>query len=89
MARNLPLDPPTLGLEQLSLFRESNRWVKKWGVASETSDGVVYVMAVDTFGSYGCSCPSWVHDSKRRECKRIKKHLRDLTEAATNWATTG
>jgi hypothetical protein len=45
-------------------------WVKKWEVESLSEDKT-YVVSIDAYGNYGCSCPVWKF--KRRECKHIKE----------------
>ena len=44
------------------------RWVRKWPV--EGHSGNAYVVAVDEFGTYGCSCPRWKFH--RAECDHIR-----------------
>ena len=46
-------------------------WVEKWEV--DGSNGKTWVVAKDTDGNYGCSCPVWKF--KREECKHIRKVL--------------
>ena len=47
----------------------NNQWVKKWTVASFTSNRF-YTVAVDKFGNYACSCPRGKY--KREQCKHIQ-----------------
>ncbi|MFW6012268.1 MAG: SWIM zinc finger family protein [bacterium] len=67
-----PPPGPGLSLEQLPLFAGADRWVRRLRVASETEPGVVYTVAVDAAGRWGCSCPAWIYDPARPACKHIR-----------------
>jgi len=57
---------------QLHLFVAADRWVERHIVLSTTDDGVSYTIGVDKGGRYGCSCPAWIYDPKRQDCKHIR-----------------
>ncbi len=69
--RTTTLAPGAADEQQLSLWRGRDRWVRRFEVASHSRDGVIYVVAIDAGGAWGCSCPAWVHDPKRSPCKHI------------------
>lgn len=58
---------------QLGLWRGGDRWVRRWNVASTTTPGRAYVVAVDPAGGWGCSCGAWIYDAQRAACKHIRR----------------
>lgn len=64
--------------QQLPLWRGTDRWVRRFSVASLTDPKKAYVVAVDAAGQVGCSCPAWTHDPKRRACKHIRTWRREV-----------
>ena len=43
------------------------RWQRRWQIAG--SNGKTWVVSIDEFGNFGCSCPDWIY--RRHECKHI------------------
>jgi len=39
----------------------SDRWLKRWVVASESGPGD-YIVGQDAEGNWGCSCPGWTRN---------------------------
>lgn len=63
-----------------------DRWVKRWSVPSESKTDLVYTVAVDADGIFGCSCPSWTRNRKRLQHQKCK-HIRQVE--AGRWPEQG
>lgn len=46
----------------------SKKWIAKW-VVPGSKRGSEWVVAINNYGEFGCSCPVWKF--KRQECKHI------------------
>ncbi len=46
-------------------------WDRQWSVESESSNSV-YTVSCSNRKVWGCSCPAWTFNRKRKPCKHIK-----------------
>jgi hypothetical protein len=56
---------------QGSLFGPRDRWLHRWRVASRSTPGKRYTVAVDAAGAWGCSCFGWIYH--RARCHHIQQ----------------
>jgi len=60
-------------------YMKNNKWVKRWEVQGTKN---IWIVAIDSNGIYGCSCPVWKF--KRKECHHILQVKQKVTEVIKN-----
>lgn len=50
----------------------TNKWVRRWAVPSDSTDGH-YIVAQDAEGNMACGCLGWTRHTPRTDCKHIKQ----------------
>jgi hypothetical protein len=48
------------------------QYIEVWGAASESNPKKTYTVARTSNGTWSCSCPVWIYNSARPECKHIR-----------------
>lgn len=60
-------------LEAQTMATSASKYVSRVEIESTSRPGVRYVVAMTSDGTMSCSCPAWIYNRSRADCKHIRQ----------------